>query len=70
MPGAALAGSLPTCRARVPRRARPGGQAGPIGPGKGGPASRTSVRPPGHARPRTSQDTGQTTARRSRPAHI
>ncbi len=28
--------------------------------------SRTSVRPPGHARPRTSQDTGQTTARRSR----
>ena len=25
-----------------------------------------SVRPPGHARPRTSQDTGQTTARRSR----
>ncbi len=26
-----------------------------------------SVWPPGHARPRTSQDTGQTTARRSRP---
>ena len=28
-----------------------------------------SVRPPGHARPRTSQDTGQTTARRSPGAH-
>jgi hypothetical protein len=28
---------------------------------------RASVRPPGHARPRTSQDTGQTIARRSPP---
>ena len=37
VPGAALCGSLPTCRARVPRRARPGGQAGPIRAGHGRP---------------------------------
>jgi hypothetical protein len=55
--------------------------AGPS-PGKSGGPGRThqgraraarpaaSVRPPGHARPRTSQDTGQTIARRSRPAHF
>jgi len=29
VPGAALVGSLPTCQARVPRRASPGGLAGP-----------------------------------------
>ncbi len=67
VPGAASFGSLPTCRARVPRRARPGGLAGPSRGGpQSGPACPASVRPPGHARPRTSQDTGQTTARRSR----
>ena len=69
--GAASFGSLPTCRARVPRRASPGGQAGPIRAGQGRPGLReASVRPPGHARPRTSQDTGQTTARRSRRAQF
>ena len=39
------------------------------GRAQGGPAFAASVRPPGHARPRTSQDTGQTIPRRSRPAH-
>jgi hypothetical protein len=34
VPGAALCGSLPTCQARDPRRARSGGLAGPI---RGGP---------------------------------
>ena len=53
-----LFGSLPTCRARVPRRARPGGLAGPHkGRAAGGPASpgqRKAPRPcpaphqPGH----------------------
>ena len=67
VPGSALGGSLPTSRARVPRRASPGGQAGPTRAGQERPGLRASVRPPGHARPHTRQDTGQTTARRSRP---
>ena len=49
----------PPCKAGRPGRTHQGRPAS-------GPASPASVRPPGHARPRTSQDTGQTTARRSR----
>jgi hypothetical protein len=67
VPGSALCGSLPTSQARDPRRASPGGQARPTRAGQEWPGLRASVRPPGHARPHTRQDTGQTTARRSRP---
>jgi hypothetical protein len=40
VPGAALADSLPTCQARVPRRSRPGGQAGPTRAGQERPGLR------------------------------